>query len=128
MEHTHNIPKDKIIALLELVLNNCVFSFQNKIYKQLQGAVIDSPVSPVIANIYMEYFEKLALRPHYPIPIHWWKRYVDGIICITKKVHVNIIFDYINLIDDHITFTMEHPDKEVSIPFLDTKCTSHPSQ
>ena len=25
-------------------------------------------------------------------------------------------------------FTMEHPDKEGSIPFLDTKCTPHPSQ
>ena len=30
LEHSHNIPKDKIIALLELVLNNCVFSFQHK--------------------------------------------------------------------------------------------------
>ena len=28
LEHSHSIPKDKIIAVLELVLNNCVFSFQ----------------------------------------------------------------------------------------------------
>ena len=50
LQHTH-IPRDKIIALLELVLNNCVFSFQHKLYKQLQGAVMGSPVSPVTANI-----------------------------------------------------------------------------
>ena len=28
--------------------------------------------------------------------------------------------------DDHIKFTMECPDKEGSIPFLDTKCTPNP--
>ena len=30
LEHSHSIPKDKIVALLELVLNNHVFSFQHK--------------------------------------------------------------------------------------------------
>ena len=86
-----------------------------------------SPVSPVIANIYMKYLEELALGPQFFHTHILWKRYVDDIICITKKVHVNILFDYINQIDDHIKFTMEHPDKEGSLPFLDNKCT-HPNQ
>ena len=83
LEHSHSIPKDKIITLLELVLNNCVFSFQHKFYKQLQGSAMGSPVSPVIGNIYMEYSEELPLGPQCPIP--WWKRYVDDVIFITKK-------------------------------------------
>ena len=29
-----------------------------------------SPVSPVIANIYMEYFEELAPGSQYPIPLN----------------------------------------------------------
>ena len=41
---------------------------------------------------------------------------------------MNILFDYINQIYDHIKFTMEHPDKEGRIPYLGTKCTPHPSQ
>ena len=76
----------------------------------------------------MEYFEELGLGPKCPIPTPLWKRYVDGIICITQKVHVNILFDYINQIDDYIKFTMEHLNKEGSIHFLQTKCTPHPSQ
>ena len=44
-----------------------------------------SPVSPVIANIYMGYFDELALGPQSPIPTQWWKRYVDDVICITKR-------------------------------------------
>ena len=70
-EHSHEIPKDKLITLLELVLDNCVFSFQNILYKQLQGPAMDSPLSPVIANIYMEYFEELALWSQCPIPTPW---------------------------------------------------------
>ena len=85
LEYSHSIPKDKIITFLELVLNNCVVSFQHKFYKQLQGAAMGTPVSPVISNIYIDYFEELALGPQCPIPTPWWKRYVDDVICITKK-------------------------------------------
>ena len=67
-EHTYFIPKDKLISLLELVLNNFVFSFQGQFYQQLQGAAMGSYVSPVITNIYMEYFEEMALGPQCPIP------------------------------------------------------------
>ena len=81
-----------------------------------------SPVSPVIANIYMEYFEKSVLGSLHPITTSWWKRYVDDVICTVKKVQVDILFNNINQMDAHIKFTMESPDSEGSIPFLDTKC------
>ena len=84
-EHSCSIPKDKIIALLELVLNNCMFSFQQRFYKQFQVAAMGSPVAPVIVNIYMEYYEEMALGPQCPIPTPWWKRYVDDVTCIIKK-------------------------------------------
>ena len=32
-----------------------------------------SQVSPGIANIYMEYFEEMALGHQCPIPTPWWK-------------------------------------------------------
>ena len=53
--------------LLELGLKNCVFSFQQKFYQQLQAAVMGSPISSAIANIYMEYFEEVALGSECPI-------------------------------------------------------------
>ena len=46
------------MALLKVVLNICVFAFQGKFYKQLHGATMGSSCSPVVANIYMEYFER----------------------------------------------------------------------
>ena len=41
-----------------------------------------SPVSPVIVNIYMEYFEEMVLGPQCSIPTPWCKRYVDYVISI----------------------------------------------
>ena len=85
LEHTYFIPKAKDICLVELVPNSCVFSFQGNFYQQLQRATMDSPVSPVIANIYMEYFKEASLCPECPIPTSPWKRYVDDVISTIKK-------------------------------------------
>ena len=72
------IPTEKIIKLLEFTITNCIFYFNKKFYKQLQGAAIGSPDSPVTANIYMEYFESLAI-PSSATLIKWWFRYVDDV-------------------------------------------------
>ena len=58
-----------------------------------------------------------------PHPHTLVEKYVDDVICITKNDQVDILFNHINQSDDHIRFTMESPDNEGSIPFLDTKCT-----
>ena len=47
------LDREDIMVLLKVVLNNCVFSFQGKFYKQLHGAAMGSPCSPVVANIYV---------------------------------------------------------------------------
>ena len=41
-----------------------------------------SPVSTVIADIYMECFEELALGPECPIPSSWQKRYMDDALSV----------------------------------------------
>ena len=50
-----------IILLLEFCLKNTYFSFQGQFYEQVEGAAMGSPVSPIVANVYMEYLEQKAL-------------------------------------------------------------------
>ena len=50
-----------IILLLEFCLKNTYFSFQDQFYEQVEGAAMGSPVSPIVANLYMEYLEQKAL-------------------------------------------------------------------
>ena len=40
------IPTEKFIKLLEITITNCIFCFNKKFYKQLQGAAMGSSVSP----------------------------------------------------------------------------------
>ena len=50
-----------IILLLEFCLKNTYFSFQDQFYEQVEGAAMGTPVSPIVANLYMEYLEQKAL-------------------------------------------------------------------
>ena len=55
-----------IISLLEFCLKNTYFVFQGKYYEQIEGAAVGSPLSPIVANIFMEEFEAkaLSIAPH----------------------------------------------------------------
>ena len=119
-QNTIGLEKNEVMQLLKLVLENYVFTFQDKFFKQLHGAAMGSPYSPVVANIYMEYFENLALGPKLPVPVKDWKRYVDDVFSIIPKGTKNQMLQYLNSIDPRIKFTIEQPNREGDIPFLDT--------
>ena len=55
-----------IICLLEFCLKNTYIIFQGRFYEQVEGAVMGSPISSIIANLYMEAFETQAINtaPH----------------------------------------------------------------
>ena len=36
------------------------FSFQDQFYEQVEGVAMGSSVSPIVANLYMEYLEQKA--------------------------------------------------------------------
>ena len=59
-----------IIELLGFCLHNTYFSFQNKFYEQVEGAPMGSLVSPIVANLYMECFERKAIRSAINSPGH----------------------------------------------------------
>ena len=63
-------------SLLEFCLTHTYFLFQGKYYEQVQGAAMGSPISPLIANIFMEEFEaKPSIPSTTPFPLAqvcWW--------------------------------------------------------
>ena len=52
---------EDIVQLLKYVLMTTYFLFRGTIYKQLFGAAMGSPVSPVVVNLYMEFLEQRAI-------------------------------------------------------------------
>ena len=46
-----------IIELVRLVLKNQVFLFRKRVYKQIKGGIANSPLTTLLANIYMYYWQ-----------------------------------------------------------------------
>ena len=88
---------------------------------QVDGVAMGFPVSPVVANIYMEMFEDLALRTASQAP-RVWKRYVDDTFCVMERVHVSSFLDHLNSLCPSIKFTMES-EEDGTLLFLDTLLT-----
>ena len=110
---------DDIILLLEFCLKNTYFTFQDQFYEQVEGAAMVSQVSPIVANLYMEYLEQNALSTAPNTP-RVWHRYVDDTFVIHKEVNKQGFLKHKNSVDPAIKFKVEDNKEDGSIPFLDT--------
>ena len=86
---------DRVAELLEVCLQSTHFSHEGAFYKQREGAAMGSPVSAVVANLYMEFFKELALDTA-PVKPRLWKRHIDDTSCIVKKGKAEGLLDQLN--------------------------------
>ena len=114
-----------IICLLEFCLKNTYFIFQGRYYRQVEGAAMGSPISPIVANLYMEAFEMQALNTAQHPP-SLWRRLVDDTFVVIQAAHKGTFIEHINSINDRIQFTMEESKSNGSMPFLDTLVIPQP--
>ena len=106
-----------IISLLEFCLKSTGFVFQGHYNKEMEGAAMGSPLSPIVAIIFMVNFEKEALDTASHPPT-LWKRYFDDTFVIQGEQYKNEFFHHINSLDNNIKFTAENAQADVSIPIL----------
>ena len=108
-----------IIEFLGFCLHNTYFSFQNKFYEQVEGVAMGLLVSPIVANLYMEHFEREALRSATNLPgfgLGLWMT----LFVIQQQAHEQLFLDHINSIDPAIKFTVRGNLENGAIPFLDS--------
>ena len=78
-----------------------------------------SPISPIVANLYMEDFETKAISSA-AYPPSTWKRFVDDTFVVIESSRKEEFLDHINNLDPNIQFTTEDAKADGSLPFLDT--------
>ena len=59
------------ITLLEFCLKNTYFLFQGRFFEQIEGVVMDSPISSIVANLYVKYFEIRSINASKNYPRMW---------------------------------------------------------
>ena len=114
-----------ITSLPEFCLKKTYFQFQGSFYEQINGAAMGSPISPIVANLFMEDFEVKAINTA-KNPPKMWNRYVDDTCAILSSTSKDDFFHYINSIDPRIQFTSEDSKPDGSIPFLDSLVMPQP--
>ena len=62
LEYINAIFPSDIASLFKHCLTTTYFSWNNKIYEQIEGVAMGSPLSPVVANFFMEKLEQKALH------------------------------------------------------------------
>ena len=80
------------------------------------------PLSPALANIYMEYFEDMASRSTSLKPSMQLRYIDDTFILWPQQEDVQILLDHVNSIRPSIQFTMEK-EQDNKLPFLDVLVT-----
>ena len=112
-----DLPLNIIVDLCRLCTSANIFVYNNQFFKQIHGLPMGSPLSGVLADIYMEHFEEMA-EVHTSPFISFWTRYVDDTFSVMLRTHVAQYLVKLNSIAPSIKFTHEL-ELNKNLSFLD---------
>ena len=124
IQNVNPVIKNEILSLFDLCINENYFQYDNKFYKQKDGLAMGSPLSPLLAEVFMSNLEENFLKSEYAKNISFWYRYVDDIlVCFTgNDTDLQHTLNHLNSLHQKINFTMEK-EKDNQINFLDITIT-----
>ena len=93
-------------SLLEFCMLSTYFTFKGRFYKQKDGAAMGSPISPIVAGLYVEDLETKAIQSAQNPP-SFWRRFVDHTLTIMKSSQIDNFLQHLNSLDQNIQFTKE---------------------
>ena len=80
-----NITRKELKKLFLFATSQTHFIFNNKFYNQIDGVAMGSPLAPVLANIFMGFYESKWLNEYNLNKSNFYLRYVDDILAAFVK-------------------------------------------
>ena len=120
--YSAKLSRKDLYQLLKLATTELSLIFDNKLYKQIDGAAMVSSVGLTLANTFLCHYEKTSLKEcSSQFKEVLYRRYVDNIFVLFKsKEHLKPFVNYINAKHKHIKFTFETEDSNF-FSILDVK-------
>lgn len=118
--------KDQVLKIIKTCTEQNYYRFNNKFYKQNKGLPMGSPLSPILAEIYMNEFENNYLNSSkYKNYIKHWVRYVDDILIIWEggMEYIEDFVKEVNSVNPMVQFKEEIGGKELCYLDLHIKIT-----
>ena len=115
---TPGLPEKLLEKMLLKTTTEVEFSFEGKMFKQIDGVAMGSPLGPILANIFVGFLEKRIPKENMPL---LYDRFVDDTFSIfNNQSEVDPFLVTLNSLHPNLKFTVE---KEVdkSLPFMDVK-------
>ena len=115
-----NTTIEQILQLLETILKQNYFQYNNQLFRPEKGIAMGSPVSSTIAEIYIQFLEELYVKQWLDSKqIIYYRRYVDDILIIynQNKTNEQGILNHANDIYKHLQFKLS--TEENFINYLD---------
>ncbi|BHF76294.1 hypothetical protein SprV_0501939200 [Sparganum proliferum] len=121
-ETGESVKRRHFIQLLKFCLKT-FFTFEGKVYEQIKGTPMGSPLSGFIAEAVLQKVETAVFEIHRPT---FWARYVDDTFVIIKREMVQEFHNALNSVSPDTHFTME-AESNKQLPFLDVLVHRKPS-
>jgi len=119
-----NRPDKELIELLELIMKNNDFRFNNDIFLQIFGTAMGKSFAPNLANLYLIDFDRQAINGFHIKPSLFY-RFLDDIFFVWpgSMAELHDFENFLNSLipDIKVTLTTSHSD----INFLDTTIFKH---
>ena len=112
-----SLSQDLFCKLINFLFDSSYFSFNGRVYQQLDGSAMGNPASPVLANLVMNEL-LLDVLHKLPFDLPFIKLYVDDTLLACPVDRVSQLLGYFNDFHNKINFTME-VETGGQIPFLD---------
>ena len=87
-----NITKKELKKLFLFATSHTHFIFNSKFYNQIDGVAMGSPLAPVLANIFMGFYESKWLNEYNLNKPKFYLRYVDDILAAFDKKQDSLNF------------------------------------
>ena len=102
--------------LLEIASKNQLFQLEGKLYEQVEGVAMGSPLGPLMANSFMCELEDQLIEKN--LMPKFYRRYVDDTLVIMPTLaSIESFLLLLNNQHTAINFTLEH-SKDNQLPFL----------